>query len=1785
MKKILFIFTLCLITVVGNAALPYDWNTFFATGAINSDGTHLEANLTSPVLSWNVGATSTAANPSIQTNSLSYSDVNSVTYVDNTSGKQIVLNGGANVRNSVFYLSSTYYSTGTTFYLSALINVSAVSTTGTTFINFNNASNGSSAYGRVYIKQASGNAGFILSPGTGAVSTYTPTYNFNQTYLIVFKYVIADIINSQFAYLYVNPLFGSEGSPTITATQNTTSINGIKGLVVSQIAGLTANVSSLRLSTTWADAVKGKLSKPTVATGATSLTTSGCRANWTAVSNIASVSSYTVTVYNEGGSTNQTITGISSSATYTDITGLSAGSNYTYKVTAVGNGSNILNSDQSDAASFSTSGSSLTKLANPTSLANGSVTTTGFTASWTGVSNALNYDVKVYTSPGGLLVGINHNTSASPLTISGLTPNTAYTFTVTAKGDGTSYSDSDPASSTSFSTLALTKLSTPTVNATSAYSATGFTASWNTVANALSYNVNLYQNGVLVGGYPKNTSGQSTSAYAITGLTAGLSYTYTVTAIGDNSNAYSDSDPSSASSAYTSGTPTVAAFDRRSTGFTAGWSIPSSAPNYIVKLYQGGDLVSTTSSIALSGTGATASPSYIFTGLIQGLPYTYTVTTSDGFVSAESAIIITANPTILENFQDWAAVSAVAINFSKTLNDGTTGSFVSPSITVVPNQSVGSIGGAMGNSRPTLGRIQLSVTNAYIQLPVLQNVSSLTVKSYVGTAGTFKLQNSTDGSSFTDIAGTTTTLSTAVTAAYTFNLNYNTPKYLRIVSNQGSAVYFNDLQVNPYVSASKLTTPTVGTATTPSSYGFTANWTTVSNATGYVVKLYQGSNVVNMFSVSGQSASNLLVSGLNYSTTYTYKVIAVGDVVNYASSDASTSSAEISTSAPISNISTDFGDGTWGSMYTSSSAPALGSYPVYSVNGWDLTHAFIQSGTSTGPKAEIHTNSLRLDKTSNSGVLYSPVVASVAQIEIHSSATASRQLIVEVSSNGGSYSTVGTITSTGSEQIDIFSVSATNAKFRFTDTSTGQYAIYQIITRSTNPSLLTPPTVGSAANTSSTGFTANWTPADVNASGYKVFVYNGSTLVSGFPVTASGQATTNKVITGLSANTTYIYKVVSVGDGDQSYSDSYTSAASSNVKTLLSTPIIGTASAITNSGFTAQWTSVTSASGYDISVYQGVSLVSTTNASGQAAASLVLAGLNANTAYTFTVIAKGDGSTTFDSSASSASAEFSTTTTSSTDYFRTKVTGNWNDASTWESSSDNSNWGIATIAPTSAATAISILTGNTVTTVANASASTLTINSGATITVNGGVHFSVSTSLSNSGTMNLLSDVINGTSTILTPTSLSGTGGTYNVQQYLGTARNWYISSPVSNAVAPSGYNYYKRDEAGASWTSTPFNTGDTFAAGIGYIALPGAGSATMTFTTQDGGSLNAGDVPVTLSWSGATAKGFNLIGNPYPSHLSWTKVFTDANNQLIEPTIWYRTNAGTTNSSGQWSFQTYNAFSGEGLLGGTEVIPPMQAFWVKAKTNGTLTLDNKLTHSHQSSNLLKIPAVANSVNQKLRLQITNGISLDETLIYFNSDANNNLDAYDSPKMTNGIASIPEIYTLATSSTEQLAINGMNSISTDTEIPLGFTTGQAGTFTIKASQISNFDPSVSIYLKDNNDLVNTPVQLSADAVYTFSSDITTNNTSRFVVIFKAPSIATGINQANNGNVWISTNANNQVVINGGGTVVIYNAIGQKLSAKNLTANTMVIETPLQSGVYMVAVTNAGKTLTQKVIIK
>ena len=481
----------------------------------------------------------------------------------------------------------------------------------------------------------------------------------------------------------------------------------------------------------------------------------------------------------------------------------------------------------------------------------------------------------------------------------------------------------------------------------------------------------------------------------------------------------------------------------------------------------------------------------------------------------------------------------------------------------------------------------------------------------------------------------------------------------------------------------------------------------------------------------------------------------------------------------------------------------------------------------------------------------------------------------------------------------------------------------------------------------------------------------------------------------------------------------------------------------------------------------------------------------------------------------------------------------------------------------------------------------LSIGSGSSLSVNAGKQLTVSTSMSNSGTLNLLSTNTDGTATILTPSSITNSSATYHVYQYIGGARNWYVSSPVSAATASSNYTYYVRNEGANSWPVV--STGSALAVGTGYIANLSAGTSTIDFT---GGILNNGDKTVTLTRNtGVTKEGFNLVGNPYPSHITLSKTITDAANSLN--TIWYRT-ASWDGSKYVYAFSTClmnqdGTYMSTPYGTSTNIVSPMQAFWVRANSGGgTLTFANTM-RSHQSSNPLKAPANINVTQQVLRLQVTNNNAIsDETILYFNSNASNEFDSYDAPKMANASVGVPELYTLATSSTEQLAINGLNSIPLDTEIPLGFTTGETNTFTIKASEFSNFDAGTTLILKDYHD-INNPViaDLSDGSSYLFSSDITSNNTSRFALIFKSPSSVTGINGNSNPNLWISVNSANQVVVTGNSgesSVAIYTPIGQKLYSKNLTSANTTLNTPLQAGVYMVTVTNAGKSITKKITI-
>ena len=179
----------------------------------------------------------------------------------------------------------------------------------------------------------------------------------------------------------------------------------------------------------------------------------------------------------------------------------------------------------------------------------------------------------------------------------------------------------------------------------------------------------------------------------------------------------------------------------------------------------------------------------------------------------------------------------------------------------------------------------------------------------------------------------------------------------------------------------KLTTPTVGAATLITGDGFTANWSTVSNALGYSVNVYSGATLAGTFNASGGSTSSLLITGLLPNTSYTYRVIAKGDGTNYSDSNESDSSASFQTlDAGVVSILTNFGDGIWGSTATSYTS---GSYPTSTINGFNLVKAYLQSSSLTCATGETHTNRILLDKSSQNAALEFPTLKTVGEVQIH----------------------------------------------------------------------------------------------------------------------------------------------------------------------------------------------------------------------------------------------------------------------------------------------------------------------------------------------------------------------------------------------------------------------------------------------------------------------------------------------------------------------------------------------------------------------------------------------------------------------------------------------------------------------------------------------------------------------------------------------------------------------------------------------------------------------------------
>jgi hypothetical protein len=502
---------------------------------------------------------------------------------------------------------------------------------------------------------------------------------------------------------------------------------------------------------------------------------------------------------------------------------------------------------------------------------------------------------------------------------------------------------------------------------------------------------------------------------------------------------------------------------------------------------------------------------------------------------------------------------------------------------------------------------------------------------------------------------------------------------------------------------------------------------------------------------------------------------------------------------------------------------------------------------------------------------------------------------------------------------------------------------------------------------------------------------------------------------------------------------------------------------------------------------------------------------------------------------------------------------------------------IASALQTLSKSAVIVGNGGTLVIDQNSELSALVIERGGRVSNENGYGIILSDSL-------IINSDANGTGTYVEKNNSTLTSQGTRVYQYLSSVttgpngRNWYISSPVSAAVSntltsKTGNGLVSYNEVTGEWD----NAGNNMNPMVGYIAKSPAANTTILF---EGGSLNTGTQTISgLSFANTNAlkKGFNLIGNPYPSFLNWD----DAALSGVNTSIWYR-----SKGTGSYLFQTYNSNGRIGTLGGTKYIPPMQSFWVRvtSATNSVGFNNNMRSHQDQSTNAGRLKVSENETQSVLRLEIANETNHDEAVIYFNSDASDGFDDFDSPKLFNNNIAIPELYSIVDN--ENMVINGLRNSQPNKEVQLGFYSGKTTGLKIRATELSRFSAGTQIILKDH--FLNIEADLTQGDEYQFTSDATENH-DRFSLLFKSSQGTTAINESALNMTSVYTDNESRIVIQSpilklNGRVVVTNLIGKELISEPLTGNVTLLNMQLEKGVCIVSIVYPEYQQSFKIVI-
>lgn len=475
----------------------------------------------------------------------------------------------------------------------------------------------------------------------------------------------------------------------------------------------------------------------------------------------------------------------------------------------------------------------------------------------------------------------------------------------------------------------------------------------------------------------------------------------------------------------------------------------------------------------------------------------------------------------------------------------------------------------------------------------------------------------------------------------------------------------------------------------------------------------------------------------------------------------------------------------------------------------------------------------------------------------------------------------------------------------------------------------------------------------------------------------------------------------------------------------------------------------------------------------------------------------------------------------------------------------------------------------------------LTINSGKILKIKADKNLTVTGIISNyAGTTGLvLKSDATGTASLLHNTL----DVPVTVERYItGIAEDWhFLSAPVSNqsisgSWIPSGtygngtgYDLYIFNEPTPCWTYHLNTSVDptwesihptsNFVKSRGYLYSTQAPNPTNEFI----GLLNNGVIsyPITNESPDPVDQGFNLIGNPYPSSIDWKSV-----------TGWSRPNlvaSGGGYDMWMWNpaANNYGVFNSIGDVGTNEVtqyIAPAQGYFIRANSNGNISVSNEIRVHTGASNWLRTKSTdTNSL--KIRITSNGGHGFDEVLLQFGYEQNE----AGALKLFSQNESAPSVYLNYLS--KDLSVLYLTDTIENSKIPLQFRAGQDGSYTL------SIDAETAAYnvllLEDKKTKIIT--DLKTNSTYEFIG-LKNDASERFVLHFKPITIETEdlpiaiFYDGNEINVDL-------MLVNEQTDIKIYDTLGKLLLSKNAAGQTIHrFNINPKYAIYIVVASSKGK---------